>query len=295
MKALGRIVALTDFSPAAAAACTRAARLAQAHGAPLTLLHALAPPGADLAMAGAAALGMHMPAMTRAVGEALAREQRALADAVGVEAECQMLEGAVHRALPAFLEDSASELVVLGAHGEGHPRASLLGSTADRLLRVLDRPLLLVRREPTDQGYRRVALATDFSEGSERAALFGMRLVPDAEHVLLHADERLYESTLAFAGASDEVMDEYRRSSAVEGMRNLEAFAARLRQHGGAAAVPALREGRPWRALAGLVDEAGIELAVVGRQGRSRIESLLLGSTSHYAATALACDALVVP
>jgi nucleotide-binding universal stress UspA family protein len=295
MSPLSRILALTDFSPPALLASVRAAQLARRHGAELTLLHALGAPGPDLGSAGAAALGSATPVLARAVQDALLRAWDALLAEGPLRGAAELLEGPPHRSLPAWIERHGADLVVIGVHGAGRPRAAMLGSTADRLLRVLDVPLLLVRRDPGAAGYRRVAIASDFSEGAHRAALFGIRLVADAECVLLHADERMFESTLAFAGVAPEVLDEYRRASAIEGMRNLEAEATRLHEATGVSVVPTLREGPPWKALEALVAEVGIELAVVGRAGRSQVERLLLGSTSHFAVSALSCDALVVP
>ncbi len=295
MSPISHIVALTDFSEAAALAATRAAGLARLHGASLTLAHAIAAPGPDVGLGGTAALGVGVGKVVDAVSALLERDAQMLRERHAIGVDTVVLEGAVHQRLPALLDAREANLVVIGAHGEGKPRSALLGSVADRLLRTVDRPVLLVRREATSDSYKRVALATDFSESSERAALFGLRLAPAAEHVLLHADEPMFATTLAYAGASGEAIGEYRRASSIEAMRNLEAFAQRLQQQSNTPTVPALREGRPWQALSDLVDEAGIDLAVVGQRGRSRMEAFLLGSTSRYAATALGCDALVVP
>jgi nucleotide-binding universal stress UspA family protein len=108
----------------------------------------------------------------------------------------------------------------------------------------------------------------------------------------VHVDERLHEPTLAYAGVSEETIEDYRRASAIESMRQLEVMAERLQAHGGEL-VPTLRDGRASAALQALVDEAGIDLMVIGRHGRSRLEAALLGSTGRFATSALRCDVLV--
>lgn len=60
-------------------------------------------------------------------------------------------------------------------------------------------------------------------------------------------------------------------------------------------ALPALRSGRPGSVLPALVEEASIELMVLGVSGRAGIERGLLGSVSRHAASDMPCDVLLVP
>ncbi|HRQ63289.1 MAG TPA: universal stress protein [Xanthomonadaceae bacterium] len=287
----GAILVATDFSDAAALAAQRAAVLATELAATLVLVHAISAPAWSDQALGAPRVPVVAGHLRAAIEAALSEQRDRVAARTDATVEHVLVDGPLHRSLPLLVQDTGAEWLVLGAGGESAARGLLLGSTADRVLRVAPIPVLLVRT-PCEGPYRRVALATDFSAGAERAALHGLRLAGKAQRLLVHVDERLYESTLAYAGASAETIEDYRRTSAIESMQQLESVAERLAAHDGEV-VPVLREGRAGAALQALVDEAGIDLLVIGRHGRSRLEAALLGSTGRFATSALRCDVLV--
>lgn len=284
-----RILVGTDFSERAAVAFERAVELAEAHAAELVLVHAL--DRGDWIGSGRASA--HPELHRRLFEAALDALGQACARARGrVPCHAELVEEPLHRALAALLVSHPAELLVIGAQGASAWQDALLGSTADRVLRLHCLPVLLVRRP--GRPYARVALATDFSRASEQAARFAHRLLPDAVHLLLHASDPPFASTLAFAGLGEDALEEYRTDAARDALRMLEAFADRLGA-AGQRAVPALREGRASRVLSAFVEEASIDLAVVGASGRSGVERGLLGSVSRHASAGLPCDVLVVP
>lgn len=284
-----RIIAATDFSAAAGVAMERAARLAHAHAAELLLVHALDRAG----WLGLDGPGVDLERVRRACDAALEGERTRLGALHGGSIRTAVLDAALHRALPSLLDDLPAELLVVGASGASQWPHALLGSTADRVLRAQLLPVLTVRGT-SGIDYRRVALATDFSAAALNAARFGLALAPQATALLLHAGQAEFASTLAFAGVSPEQQEDYRRQAAQSAIRDLEAFADRLGEPGGRA-IPALREGHPARVLADFVDEASIDLLVLGAESKSGIERGLLGSVSSHAANSLAIDVLVVP
>jgi nucleotide-binding universal stress UspA family protein len=290
-KKSGAILAATDFSDAAALATQRAAVLATELTATLILVHAISAPAWSDEVLGAPRVPLVAGDLRATIEAALKEERDRVAALTDATVEHVLVDGPLHRSLPSLVQATGAEWLVMGAHGENATRELLLGSTADRVLRVAPVPVLLVRT-PCEGPYRRVALATDFSSGAEQAALQGLRLAGKAQRLLVHVDERLHEPTLAYAGVSEETIEDYRRASAIESMRQLEVMAERLQAHGGEL-VPTLRDGRASAALQALVDEAGIDLMVIGRHGRSRLEAALLGSTGRFATSALRCDVLV--
>ncbi len=284
-----RIIVATDFSAAARQAADRAAALAAGWGVELCLVHAVEP-------AAAAADGSWVERgrwqLRQTLMQALEVECRRLAALRPCQS--QLLDAPLHRSLPGLLDPQPGDLVVMGAQGAAGWAGSLLGSTVERVLGTQAVPVLVVRSPAASADYARVALATDFSAASEAAARFAMALLPAATHLLLHVSEPLFDSTLAFAGVEQSLVEDYQRRAAQQAMADLESFAGRV---GGPAtrAVPALRSGRPSHEIARFVAEAGIDLMVVGAQGRSRIEVGLLGSVSRHLASNLPCDVLVVP
>lgn len=287
------ILATTDFSEPAAQAVERAALLARGHGARLWLAHAFESAGVLAAGTDAAGLPVSEKALADGVSEHLADAAAALASRHGIEVRPVLLHGLLHRALPRFVEDEGIDLVVVGARGERHLLDHLLGSTAQRVVQTATRPTLVVRHPPAT-GYRRVVAATDFSDAARAAARFASALLPDAQLLLLHVHEALYDSQLAYAGIDDTRREHYRKQSALDAMHSLESFAASLGEPGHHA-VPALRSGHPMQAIHDFVAESSADLLVIGSSGKSLIEAGLLGSVSQHALAEVACDVMVTP
>jgi nucleotide-binding universal stress UspA family protein len=73
-----------------------------------------------------------------------------LRKALGRPVRSAFLEGPVVRALGAHVAEVAADLIVMSTHGRGPFRRMWLGSVADRLIRTLEVPILLVR--PAEEG-----------------------------------------------------------------------------------------------------------------------------------------------
>lgn len=283
------ILVATDFSPTAVRAADRAARLARVHGARLRLVHALQDPGWMAAAAADPDLPLELRDIEDVLSRALAAEAARLAEDDG-PVPCQVLRGPLPHAVAAQLATSPADLLVMGAHGETGWEARIFGSTAERMLQAELLPVLLVKAE-VRRSYRRIALATDFSEASLHAARFGMALAPDAEAVVFHAHLTPFAGALEYANVPAADREAHARRASMDAMRSLEAFASRLPR----AAAPSLHTGAPAATLAGFAAAAGIDLVVLGTRGRSALGRHLLGSTARHAAGRLDCDVLVVP
>lgn len=288
-----RIIVATDFSPASERAVERAVNLASEHGFPLRLLHSTGE-GDWLARWSDRSHGVfshelwHRAAASRLAG---LRDRIVAAGVAGVEADC--CSEPLGACLAHQLENDAPGLLVIGSSGAGGARRALLGSTADRILRAGVMPVLLVRN-PVRGAYGQVLLATDFSEPSRQAARLGLALSPSAIQYLLHASEIPPDRDLAFAHLSPDALASFREGAQLESARALEGFAAGM----GAAAravTRASREGPPSQVLEDFVNEAGIDLVVLGARPRARWEANLLGSTALFAVNGLGCDVLLVP
>lgn len=83
------------------------------------------------------------------------------------EAEIHILEGAPHREIPSLAKHVDADLVTLGKHSPRRVFDGLLGSTADRVIRLTDRPCLVANKAVTGLP-RRVVVASDLSRVSRR-------------------------------------------------------------------------------------------------------------------------------
>jgi len=142
-----KILCPTDFSPRAGAAARLAVELARATGGSVELIHAVAPRlpagGALPAGPGAGPVAENDP--QRPAGEAtrLADECRALL-AGAVEVTSHLASGEPAVAIVARARAIGADLIVMGSHGGPALARLVLGSVAERTVRLSDRAVLIV-------------------------------------------------------------------------------------------------------------------------------------------------------
>lgn len=143
MQAPLRVLVPLDGSHLAEGAVPIAARLAEAFGAAITLLHVIEK---------AAPSSVHgEPHLAReAEAEAylgrIARELAAHGGTVDYHVH-EVPVGDVARSIASHADEQESDIVVVSTHGGGDLRRGLFGSIAQRVLQICRRPVLLVRTE----------------------------------------------------------------------------------------------------------------------------------------------------
>jgi len=137
---VSRVLYPTDFSPACTAALDHAVRLARLEGAELHLLHVVAyPEGVQTSEA----------ALKDACGAARKRLEELGAGLVEVASVTFAVRvGSPHVEVIAYARAEKVDLVVMGTAGLSGDHANPLGSTAERVIRGLDIPVLTVKSPP---------------------------------------------------------------------------------------------------------------------------------------------------
>jgi len=287
------ILVVTDFSDGSKLAVDRAARLAHDHGADLHIAHAALLPTVIPAWGdpgGGAWIDAN--AIIDAAYEALEAEADRVEAAHGDRPKPHVSSGATHRGLVGVADAVGAHLVVVGARGQGFKLGRLLGSTAERLLRSLHVPVLVVRT-PCTHDYRRAVIATDFSGPALAAADAVGRFAPAAERLLVHVHEDLYEHLAAYSGAPATDRDRHSRHASGQASRSLEQELARL-DAAGLHATGVIRDGVASEVLPGYIRECSADLLAMGAHGRGGLERLMLGSVSGWLLGQVDCDVLVV-
>lgn len=291
MKRLGPILAATDFSAPARHAADRAARLAHATGAPLTLMHVL-PGGALHELRRWLGTGH---AMEQQLHDDAQRQLRALASELQahrhVTPRTVNASGSVLDEIGQEAEALDAALLVLGARGAGFLRRMVLGSTSERLLRRTSRPLLVVRQAPHER-YQRVLVALDLSPWSAHAVTLARRVAPHARLLLFNAYQVPFEEKLHFAGVDAATVDHYRRQARVDATQRVHALAAAsgLKPGDWEACIV---EGDASQRIVEHEQEKDCDLVVLGKHGQSATEDLLLGSVSKHVLAEGSTDVLV--
>lgn len=194
---------------------------------------------------------------------------------------------------------SRSDLLVLGTHGRGGFDRLFLGSIAERAIRKVPGPVLVVpprsrRDDPAPVAYKTILCPVDFSPPSLRAVEAALALAKDSggRLILLHVVEVQSDEAL-FGAATHYTVPEYFRYLRDDAHKRLDAL---IPHDARAWCTPELRvpSGTPYREVLRAAADAGADLIVMGVAGRAGFSTMMLGSTTNQVLRAATCPVLTV-
>jgi len=277
-----RIVLPVDGSDEAKRAARLGLELARTLGATVDVLHVV--DRKALALARTADEKRRL----RERGEAALEEIESLASELDQPVATTLLEGAPAARITEYAADRDADLVVVGRQGRTGLGKRLLGGVTEQVLSGGETPVLVVPgldREPErDAEFSRVLLTTDGSENADDAIPNAASIAASygaSVDVLYVVDLYAAGGPFNVGGLDGEFVDRLRERGrgAVEGVAGAVEDAApdvpvrtaveRTTSHRGAAA-----------GIVEYVEENGIDLVVMGSQGRSNLKRQLLGSVA---------------
>jgi nucleotide-binding universal stress UspA family protein len=292
MSSLESIVLATDFSEPSRAAAERACMLAKRTGAKLHLVHSarmpVPPLTHDLAGPGLA---------WESINEAARKELDALAASIaerGIEVSAEVSESDPVEAIAQAIDQHTAGLVVMGTRGNTGIVQVLLGSVAERTLRGVHGPVMVVKEEPqaAAREIRRILLATDFSSAANAAAEFSVELARSFE---AHVDVcHVFTKPTQYYASYDvpppqDFVDQLRGAAAERVHAVLQSFVD--------AGVPAeshLITNTPSQAIPSLAEELAADVIVMGTRGTSGVRRMLLGSVAARTVRLARCSVVTV-
>ncbi|HEY0887038.1 MAG TPA: universal stress protein [Ramlibacter sp.] len=280
-----RILMASDLSARCDRALARAALLARAWQSELTVTHVVH--AAEVARRDRLASGAPSWRRPQSWAQTLDRALRADLAAEGISASSRVLIGSTADAVLQAAADEAAGLVVLGIARDARTDRIQLGSTTETAVRRSRVPILNVRRRARG-AYRRVVVATDFSESAMRALRIAARWFDGSRLTVFHA----YTSPGSAPISGPAATESWRGAAAQQCASHL--AAAALPASVEAALHLVLEHGAPETLLSDYVVSADVDLVVLGSHGRSGLARALLGSTAENLLHALDCDTLVV-
>jgi nucleotide-binding universal stress UspA family protein len=186
-----------------------------------------------------------------------------------------------------------ADLTVIASRGKSFLTDIFARHANLELVRLAERPLLLVNTEPRTT-YRHVLVGVDFSPASFAAAQAALALAPEAQFTFVHAARVANEGTMREVGIADEVIRSFRARACEDARNKLDAFIGQLgprRQ----SISRSIGHGHPGPVISATARRLGVDLIAVGKHGRSWIEELLLGSVTQRLLGEFQSDLLIVP
>ncbi|RMH17319.1 MAG: universal stress protein [Acidobacteria bacterium] len=275
---LDEVLVAVDFSPASQRAAAWTARHL-APGARFTLAHCL-----EVAPAGSVAWEVLPPReevverLRRAAAERFAALRRELPPA---EVRSEVVEGVPAEAIAALASEQGCDLVVVGDHRSHGEAWRPLGSTAERLVVLSHRPVLVARGLPA-AAPRVVLAAVDESEQGRKALAWAASLGRrhGARVIAFHAVSDWYRRQLLALGEEAEA-EAVQADVVARARRWLDEVVANQAEDG-AAIEPHLASGRPGPACLEAIDRHDAELVVAGCHGLESFTGDQLARLSRF-------------
>lgn len=279
----GSILLTTDLSARGDRALDRAVSLAKQWQSRLTLLHVL--DNIERSSSLEALPSWRRPPDPVQVAKKNIAED--LSD-VGDTAKILVEEGDVVDTIMRVAESERSELIVAGiARNEIFGEINL-GQTVSSLLRRSQVPLLVVKNRPR-RPYRKIVVATDFSDSSRNALVAAANFFAGQPLTLFHA----YHAPMAHrvGDAAD-----YRREWQKTVERDCEAFlqATGKPSSGWQRPQVLIEHGEPNELLRDYVTDNAVDLVVVSTHGRSAVFDFFIGSVAKRILSDVPSDILVI-
>lgn len=286
------LLVATDFSASAKVALARAVRLPLARGARLHVLHVLS---------SRLPLRLRPPAETQAgLWLAEAAEDARLAASKAGNAELEivpvLVRGQAYVEIIRQARRRNAALVIVGRHGTRPIRDLFIGTTAERVVREGEKPVLVVNC-PAEAPYRRVLVGVDARDDDPSTARCVVELalaLVDRAHsrvMLLHAYDVPLDGRMRSV-MSQEGLRDYRREWRTKASRRLRrlqsALAPELRE-----ARPILRAGDPRAVIIREAKRVRADLIALGTHARSGVAHALLGSVAEWVLRSAGEDVVV--
>jgi nucleotide-binding universal stress UspA family protein len=212
----------------------------------------------------------------------------------GILVDILVRRGKVRETIARTASDWNADLIVVGA-----PRSrrldSIVGTTAERLVRNAKRAVLVVRRE-VQGAYASAAVAAELSDSSSAMLRTAVHLaaLDHASVFLIHAHDPPYDGMLRSAGVEEAQIRSYRRSAGAEAERRLRQFIATsgLSQ----AHTQVIIGSEPTAAaIGGVLESERPDLLAIGASRWFLLKRLVIGSVADQLLRSATCDVLVVP
>ncbi|MBK6289461.1 MAG: universal stress protein [Gammaproteobacteria bacterium] len=272
------------------AVLARAAEIARAHRAKLTIVHVIdsltgfGPAPADLAL-----IQHQIRLIAREnIEAAIARQE---IDVPGIDIRIET--GSPSLRLIEQTHETGADLVVMMAHEGESILAKVIGSTTDRVIRAACSPVLVVKR-PVTQAYERVVVATDASDESGALVAFVAALFPLAGLRLVHV-VRIpppFEEAMRRAGHGQASVAAHRDALVRKAKACMHAISEQL-AHRPTQSTTRVIASDPAKSLVRATRDPHVGLIALGPGSTSLIRRALLGSVTRRVLEAASCDVLI--
>lgn len=290
----------TDFSEQAEVAVDQAGTVASLLDANVTVVHVAVPvePAPSASAVWAQAMSQVSTMVDELKQEALNQLSRVKSklEQRGVTVDAQVIVEQPATGICRVAEKLDADLVVVGTHGRTGVSRFLLGSVAERVVKLSKAPVLVARGEvgAFANGFSRILVPTDFSQASERGLDLALPLAAKGAEIDLFHAWHVPQSIRTYFDSRDQdpatLTAEVTKELAETGQawcarKQREGITLKFSQESGPAA-PTIQE-RLENA------KPGYDLVAMGSHGHRGVRRLLLGTVAGTTVRHAPCSVLV--
>ncbi|MEQ8694514.1 MAG: universal stress protein [Gammaproteobacteria bacterium] len=279
------ILVATDFSVRSDRAIRRATLLAKTSGTSLSLVHVIDDDQPRRII----------QAQRQAAEDTLAEQTQSLREIDGLACTSRTVLGDSFEGITTVVREDNADLLIIGPHRRQVLKDVFIGTTAERTIRVSNRPVLMANGVPAGP-YRHVLVAVDLSECSGEAVRVLQRLGLEAKAAVsvIHVFDAPAAGSMVQASSTRDQIKNYLADEEERASGELTAFLKNLNL------IPAQRimkhnESSIARTICAAAREATADLIVVGTHGRTGISKTFLGSVAEEILRESDRDVLAVP
>lgn len=285
LDAMKKIMLATDFSERSDRALRRATLLARQFVAGITLIHVVDDDQPR-----------RIVDTERDEAEKLLRQMAAtLRDVDGVACQTRVVSAAPFVGIAQTVEEAAPDLLIIGPHRRQLLRDVFVGTTAERTIRSVDCPVLMVNALPAGN-YRHILQTTDLSGGSRDALQRFPKLgIGDhARNSLLYVfDAPALRLGMGHSMPKD-AQKHYIADEKKGALQDLSDFLESA-QLGTVEPIVRYEAAAAQHEILKAAEEEQADLIVVSTHGRSGLSKLLLGSVTEQVLRISPVDVLAIP
>ncbi len=289
----------TDFSPCANAALHQAVTIAERFQGSVTMLHVVAVHESDRGK-----IETVFSEDSKSYDHIMTSAEEMLHTKEGMIETPVLIEKVLKRGISptneiiSYADDHKPDLIVMGTHGRTGIRRLIMGSVAEKIIRLSECPIMTVRcgtdgKKSPYPNYRSILLPIDFSDTSVNALWQAAEMARSygAILTLLHVAEPIDLSGYTQEGDSSE--EDFLDSQLDSAEKALHDFTSNAPLEG-IEVYTRVVHGRPGRKIIEYADEEGIDLIIIPSLGKSGLERLLMGSTVNKVVHRANCPVMVL-
>ncbi|MFM9859119.1 universal stress protein [Pseudoxanthobacter sp. M-2] len=280
-----RIMLATDFSERSDRALRRATILARQHSAELSIVHVVDNDRPQY-IVDHDAEDAHL---------ILAQLERSLRDQDGCICTTSVLLDDPFRGIAGAAEEVSPDLLVIGPHRRQILRDAFVGTTAERTIKAVSCPVLMVNGPPVGP-WRHILLTTDLSKSAEQALnrFAAMGLGVDAGSSIVNVFDTPALRMIMPNNMAKEEENHYLNAQRESALKELRQF---IKNSSFERAKPIVRreESTVAREILRTAADLPADLVVIASGSKSAIAQLILGSVAQDVLRHAAVDVLTVP